>query len=99
MKIVEVDIIYGQGVDTVGEVLDLATEAGYFLKSGSWFSYNGERIAQGRDGAKTWLKENPTVAKKLTEMIAEKAKKDRLAHIIDVPVVDVEEEPLDDKEF
>ena len=59
---VEFDIMYGEGVSKTGELLDLGVTAGVVEKSGSWFSYNGERIGQGRENAKQFLKDNPDVA-------------------------------------
>jgi recombination protein RecA len=61
-KQVEFDIMYGEGISKTGELLDLGSTAGIVEKSGSWFSYNGERIGQGRENAKTFLKANPDVA-------------------------------------
>jgi recombination protein RecA len=57
-KMVEFDIMYGEGVSKVGELVDLGVVAGIVEKSGSWYSYNGERIGQGRDNAKTFLRGN-----------------------------------------
>jgi recombination protein RecA len=56
---VEFDILYGYGISRAGDVLDLGSEAGIVEKSGSWFSYKGERIGQGREQAKAWLEEHP----------------------------------------
>ena len=61
-KQVEFDIMYGEGISKVGELLDLGATAGVVEKSGSWYSYNGERIGQGRENAKTFLKQNADVA-------------------------------------
>ena len=61
-RVVEFDIMYGEGISKTGELLDLGVNAGIVEKSGSWFSYNGERIGQGRENAKTFLKENPEMA-------------------------------------
>ena len=61
----EIDIIYGQGISKQAEVLDRAVELGIVKKSGSWFEYNGNKIAQGRDSAKTYLKENEDVFEEL----------------------------------
>ena len=83
MKVVEVDIIYGKGVDTAGEVLDLAVEAGMVVKAGAWFSYNGERIGQGRDNAKNWLRDNPAEYDALLKTLTEKALKDRGNIVVD----------------
>ncbi len=61
-KVVEFDIMYGEGVSKRGELLDLGIQAGVVEKSGSWFSYDGQRIGQGRENAKTYLKDNPATA-------------------------------------
>jgi len=61
-KQVEFDIMYGQGISKTGELLDLGVKAGVVEKSGSWFSHDGNRIGQGREAAKTFLKANPDVA-------------------------------------
>ncbi|MEO8618517.1 MAG: DNA recombination/repair protein RecA, partial [Sphingomicrobium sp.] len=68
-KQVEFDIMYGQGVSKVGEILDLGVKAGIVDKSGAWFSYDSTRIGQGRENAKTFLKENPEMADKLEAAI------------------------------
>ena len=60
-KSCKVDIIYGKGISKEGEVLDLAIDMGLIKKSGSWYEYNGERIGQGRETAKEFLKKNETV--------------------------------------
>ena len=57
-KTVEFDIMYGEGISKTGEILDLATKEGLVEKAGAWYSYNGERIGQGRENAKIYLKEN-----------------------------------------
>jgi len=61
-KVVEFDIMYGEGISKRGELLDLGMQAGVVEKSGSWFSYDGQRIGQGRENAKQFLKDNPEVA-------------------------------------
>jgi recombination protein RecA len=61
-KMVEFDIMYGEGISKVGELVDLGVTAGVVEKSGSWYSYNGERIGQGRDNAKIFLKQHPEMA-------------------------------------
>ncbi len=68
-KIAEFDIIYGKGISKVGEILDLAVELGIVEKSGAWFSYNEERLGQGRDKAKQAIEENPELMKELEEKI------------------------------
>src|SRR5687767_4876314 len=64
-KQVEFDIMYGEGVSKVGEILDLGVKAGLVEKSGAWFSYDSQRIGQGRENAKQFLKDNPDVANKI----------------------------------
>jgi recombination protein RecA len=68
-KVVEFDIMYGEGVSKTGELLDLGAKAGIVEKSGSWFSYNSERIGQGRENAKTFLRENPAIAREIENQI------------------------------
>jgi recombination protein RecA len=68
-KQVIIDIIYGQGISKEGEILDLSVEAGFVKKSGSWFEYNGNKIAQGRDAAKEYLKANPDVVEELSKRV------------------------------
>ena len=61
-RIVEFDIIYGEGISRTGELIDLGVKAGLVEKSGSWFSYGDQRIGQGRENAKQFLKDNPEIA-------------------------------------
>jgi recombination protein RecA len=68
-KQVEFDIMYGEGVSKVGEILDLGVKAGIVDKSGAWFSYDSIRMGQGRENSKTWLKENPEMAQKIEDAI------------------------------
>ena len=70
---VEFDIMYGEGVSKVGELLDLGVAAGVVEKSGSWFSHSGERIGQGRENAKNFLRENPDVANAIEAAIRSNA--------------------------
>ena len=62
---VEFDIMYGQGISKIGEIIDLGVKAGVVEKSGSWFSYNSTRIGQGRDNAREFLKANVEMAKEI----------------------------------
>ena len=75
-KQVEFDIMYGEGISKMGELLDLGNKAGVVAKSGSWFSYGDERIGQGRENAKNFLKENPKIALEIEDKI-------RAAHGLD----------------
>jgi recombination protein RecA len=68
-KQVEFDIMYGEGISKTGELLDLGVKAGVVEKSGSWYSYGDERIGQGRENAKMFLKSNPSVADAIEEKI------------------------------
>ncbi len=72
-KLAEFDIMYGEGISKVGEIIDLAVESEIVNKSGSWFSYEGTKLGQGRDAVKTLLKDNPdlmeTLESKLKEII------------------------------
>jgi recombination protein RecA len=72
-RTVEFDIMYGEGVSKTGELLDLGVSANIVEKAGAWFSYNGQRIGQGRENAKKFLKENPQVAKEVEDKIRENA--------------------------
>jgi len=65
----EFDIMYNQGISTEGDILDLATEKEIVEKAGAWFSYNGENVAQGREAAKKYLKENPKVLKEIDKKV------------------------------
>lgn len=70
-KTAEVDIIYGQGISKTGELIDLAVELGIVNKSGAWFSYQGNKIGQGRENAKEFIKNNPEVAKEIEAKVRE----------------------------
>ena len=72
-KMVEFDIMYGLGISKTGELLDLGVKAGIVEKSGSWFSYNSERIGQGRENVKNFLKEHPEVGAEIESAILENA--------------------------
>ena len=72
-RTVEFDIMYGEGISKTGELLDLGVSAGLVEKSGSWFSYGNQRIGQGRENAKTFMKENPDIANELETAIRSNA--------------------------
>lgn len=71
-KVVDFDIMYGEGISKTGELIDLGVKAGLVEKSGSWFSYDNNRIGQGRENVKIYLKENPEIANKLEQQIRSK---------------------------
>jgi recombination protein RecA len=74
-KQVEFDIMYGEGISKIGEILDLGVKAGIVEKSGAWFSYDSIRIGQGRENSKTYLRENPELAAKLEAAIRTRTEK------------------------
>ena len=94
-KEAEFDIMFGEGISKVGDILDLAVNEGIIQKSGAWFAYNEIKIGQGRENAKMYLKENPTVAEEVEKKVREKfqfGKKDVLADM------EEDEEFLEDEE-
>ena len=72
-KQVEFDIMYGEGVSKFGELIDLGVKAGVVEKSGAWFSYDSQRLGQGRENAKTFLKQHPEAAQRIEQAIRENA--------------------------
>ena len=72
-KEVEFDIMYGEGISKVGELVDLGVKAGVVEKSGSWFSFSSQRIGQGRENAKQFLRDNPAIADKIETTIRQNA--------------------------
>jgi recombination protein RecA len=68
-RVAEFDIIYGKGISKAGEIIDVAIELGIIQKSGSWFSYNGEKVAQGKENTKKAIAENEALMKELEEKI------------------------------
>lgn len=72
-KEAEFDMLFGKGISRTGEVVDIATDLGIIKKSGAWFSYNGNKIGQGRENTKKWLTENPETMKEIEAQIKEKS--------------------------
>lgn len=70
-KEAEFDIMFGQGISKEGDILDLAANVGIISKSGAWYAYEGDKIGQGRENAKTYLRENPEFCKMIEEMVRE----------------------------
>ena len=70
-KQAELDIMYGEGISREGSIIDIGTELDIVQKSGAWFSFNGERLGQGRENAKQYLKENPAIADQIDRLIRE----------------------------
>lgn len=71
-RVAAFDIIFGEGISKVGEIIDLGSDMDIIQKSGAWYSYNGAKIAQGRDAAKNFLQDNPEVALEIEQKIKEK---------------------------
>ena len=67
----ELDIMFGEGISRKGDILDLAANTGVVNKSGAWYAYNGEKIGQGRENAKVYLKQNPAVCQEIEEKVRE----------------------------
>ena len=65
----EFEITFGEGISKIGEIVDLGVQYGIIQKSGSWFSYNGTKLAQGRDATKAMIKDNPELAEELEGLI------------------------------
>jgi len=70
----EFDIIFGQGISKTGEIVDMGTELGIVQKSGSWYSYNNDKLGQGRDSVKQLMVDNPELANEIEGKIREKIK-------------------------
>jgi recombination protein RecA len=81
-KEAEFDILYGKGISLSGDILDLASEHGVIEKSGAWFSFEGERIGQGREKAKEFLEQNPETMKKVEALLREKLKGPKKAQTV-----------------
>jgi len=68
-KACSVDIVYGEGVSITGEIVDLGVEAGVLEKSGAWYSYNGDKVGQGKENVKEWLKKNPKMREEIEKKV------------------------------
>ena len=91
-KQVEFDIMYGEGISKLGELIDLGVKAGIVEKSGAWFSYDSTRLGQGRENAKTFLREHPEIADKIEGQIRQNSGllADRILDQIDPNAEDVD---------
>jgi len=70
-KTAEFDILFGEGISRQGEIIDMGVNARILEKSGSWYAYNGEKIGQGRDNAREFLRENPVLAQEIENKVRE----------------------------
>jgi len=91
-KTAEVDIMYGEGISREGEIIDLGAESEVVQKSGSWYSYEGERLGQGRENSKQFLKENPDIRAEIAQKIRESYGLADSNYVIGAHDVDEEEE-------
>ncbi len=94
-KTAEVDIMYGEGISREGEIIDLGVDAEIVQKSGSWFSYEGERLGQGRENSKQFLKENPAIRTEIADKIRDSYGLGSAANIIEGHDTDDDDEELD----
>ena len=94
-KEAEFDIMFGKGIFKEGDILDLAADCGIIVKSGAWYAYNGDKIGQGRENAKTYLRENPLVCEEVEAKVREKFQLDGTAEETDA---EGEPEVLEDEE-
>ena len=94
-KEAEFDIMFGKGISKEGDILDLAADCGIIVKSGAWYAYNGDKIGQGRENAKTYVKENPLVCEEVEAKVREKFQLDGTAEETDA---EGEPEVLEDEE-
>lgn len=90
-KTVDFDIMYGEGISKTGELIDLGVKSGIVEKAGAWFSYNGEKIGQGRENAKKFLKDNPAIADEIEAKIRADA-----GHLTTEMIGDEEPEGMED---
>ena len=95
-KEAEFDIMFGKGISKEGDILDLAADCGIIVKSGAWYAYNGDKIGQGRENAKTYLRENPLVCEEVEAKVREKFQLDGTAEETDA---EGEPEVLEDEEY
>ena len=91
-KEAEFDIMFGEGISREGDILDLAAELGVINKSGAWYAYNGEKIGQGRDNAKKYLKDNPTVFEEIDTAVRKHYNLEN-GEKTDEPAADTDTEP------
>ncbi len=92
-RIAEFDILYGEGISKEGSLLDLAVARDIINKSGAWFSYNDQRIGQGRENARQFLKDNPEIAKGIEEIIRQELKSGGIEAKLEVGASDVGDAP------
>jgi len=93
-KVVEFDIMYGRGISKHGEIVDLGVKTGLIEKSGSWFAYEGNKIGQGKENVKEYLRTNPEISKKIESEIKEKLTVSKFEHNVIAEETEREEESV-----
>ena len=88
----EFEIMYGTGISREGEIIEIGSAQGIIDKSGSWYSYNGERIGQGKDNAREFLRENPDMAREIENKIRESLGVNAMADAVAPGVAEVADE-------
>ena len=94
-RVVEFDIMYGEGISKLGELIDMGVKSGIVDKSGAWFSYKGDKIGQGRENSKIFLKDNPAIAVEIENLIRTKSS-DLAEDLLDQQIEDIPEEESED---
>ncbi|MFZ4477484.1 MAG: recombinase RecA [Saprospiraceae bacterium] len=95
-RVAQFDIVFGQGISKVGEIIDLGSDLEVIQKSGAWYSYNGAKIAQGRDAAKQFLLDNPEVAAEIEVKVKEKIAVAPVKAVVGAAAAIVDDEPGDE---
>jgi recombination protein RecA len=93
-RLAEFEILYGHGISREGEIIDIGVKENIVEKSGSWYSYNGERVGQGKENARDFLLQNPEIAKDIEKQIRDRLLPKKGAVIVEVAADDDEEEAL-----
>ena len=96
-KTAEFDILFGEGISRHGEIIDMGVNAKIVEKSGAWYAYNGEKIGQGRDNSREFLRENPDLAYEIENKVRESLGIPLLAESVDAPVAKDAKEPKEPK--
>jgi recombination protein RecA len=95
-RVAEFDILYGQGISRESEIIEIATKFDVIQKSGSWFSYHGERLAQGKENVRIFLKENPAIAEEIAQKAILLSKEGTAEKVSPESLFDTDEDEDDD---
>jgi recombination protein RecA len=94
-RVAEFDVIFGEGISTLGCLMDMAEEMGIVSRKGAWYSYNGENFSQGRDNGIKYMKENPEFAKEVEQLVRQKLDMGAVVSANSVSPPDIEDEDDD----